>query len=342
MPSPTTGAVTPVPTHCPYCSLQCGMTLTPREQGAGPVLEVAGRELPDQPRRALREGPLVGRAARPPRPADRRPLVRDHRDEPFREATWDEAYDRIATALTVAQERHGRDAAGLLRRRRADQREGLPGRQVRPGRAAQRRRSTTTAASACRRPRPRRPRRSGSTAGMPFPLADIARADTVLLVGSNPADTMPPAMRWFAAGRERGARHLVVDPRYTATAATRRRAPAAGARHRPRAGQRAAAPRDQAPARRRGLRRRAHHRLAARSGARCASTGPTASSGSPASRCAVMERAVHLLAASRATMILSARGAEQHAKGSDTALAWINLALALGLPGRPVLRAGRR
>jgi assimilatory nitrate reductase catalytic subunit len=34
-------------------------------------------------------------------------------------------------------------------------------------------------------------------------------------------------------------------------------------------------------------------------------------------------------------MILTARGAEQHSSGTDTAQAFINLALALGLPGRP-------
>lgn len=34
-------------------------------------------------------------------------------------------------------------------------------------------------------------------------------------------------------------------------------------------------------------------------------------------------------------MILTARGAEQHSHGTDTAQAFINLALALGLPGRP-------
>src|SRR3712207_8391069 len=36
----------------------------------------------------------------------------------------------------------------------------------------------------------------------PFPLSDIAEADVVVLVGSNPADTMPPAMQYFDAGRE--------------------------------------------------------------------------------------------------------------------------------------------
>jgi assimilatory nitrate reductase catalytic subunit len=33
-------------------------------------------------------------------------------------------------------------------------------------------------------------------------------------------------------------------------------------------------------------------------------------------------------------MVLTARGAEQHSRGTDTAQAFVNLALALGLPGR--------
>jgi assimilatory nitrate reductase catalytic subunit len=58
----------------------------------------------------------------------------------------------------------------------------------------------------------------GVDRGLPFPLADVAGADVILLVGSNPADTLPPAMQWFEAGRERGARHVVADPRATSTA----------------------------------------------------------------------------------------------------------------------------
>jgi len=48
-------------------------------------------------------------------------------------------------------------------------------------------------------------------------------------------------------------------------------------------------------------------------------------------------RAVHLLAeAQDGAMILTARGPEQHAQGTDAVQALINLALALGLPGRPL------
>src|SRR6201999_2904824 len=59
----------------------------------------------------------------------------------------------------------------------------------------------------------------GIDRGMPFPLADVAEADAVLLVGSNPADTMPPAMQFLDAGRARGARPIVIHPRAHAPAA---------------------------------------------------------------------------------------------------------------------------
>ncbi len=58
----------------------------------------------------------------------------------------------------------------------------------------------------------------GIDRGLPFPLADIAAADVILLVGANPADTMPPAMQWFDQGRSRGATHITIDPRRSPTA----------------------------------------------------------------------------------------------------------------------------
>ncbi|MEJ2869694.1 molybdopterin oxidoreductase family protein [Actinomycetospora sp. OC33-EN08] len=325
-------AAGPIDTHCPYCSLQCGMTITARPESAGGGYAVAGANFPTNRGGLCEKGLSAAELLVHP---DRltTPLVRDHRDEPFRGATWDEALDRVAAGLTVAQERFGPDAAGLfggggLTNEKAYQ----AGKFVRVAlRSASidynGRFCMSSAASASTRA-------FGIDRGMPFPLADVARADTVLLVGSNPADTMPPAMRWFAAGRERGARHLVVDPRYTATAA------AADVHLQPVPGT------DLALAN--GLLHLAIKlRLVDTAYVADRTTGWDAVrraarqywpdrveriTGVPVR---VMERTVRMLAESRATMILSARGAEQHATGSDTALAWINLALALGLPGRP-------
>ncbi|MDL5155005.1 molybdopterin oxidoreductase family protein [Actinomycetospora termitidis] len=322
----------PVDTHCPYCSLQCGMTITARPEAEGGGYEVDGANFPTNRGALCEKGrSSVELLAHPDRLTT--PLVRDHRDEPFREATWDEALDRVVAGLTVARERFGPDAAGLfggggLTNEKAYQ----AGKFVRVALGSASidyngRFCMSSAAAASNKA-------FGIDRGMPFPLADVARADTVMLVGSNPADTMPPAMRWFAAGRERGARHLVVDPRYTATAA------AADVHLQPVPGT------DLALAN--GLLHLAiKHRLVDTAYVADRTTGWDAVrramrqywpdrveriTGVPVR---VMERAVRMLAESRATMILSARGAEQHAKGSDTALAWINLALALGLPGRP-------
>ncbi|MEJ2862741.1 molybdopterin oxidoreductase family protein [Actinomycetospora flava] len=321
-----------VSTHCPYCSLQCAMTLTPREHGAGPVLEVTGAPFPTNRGGLCEKGLSAAELlAHPDRLTT--PLVRDARNEPFRAATWDEALQRIVDGLTVAQERYGPDAAGLfggggMTNEKAYQAGKFVRVALRSASIDYNGRFCMSSAAAAAT------RAFGVDRGMPFPLSDIARADTVLLVGSNPADVMPPAMRWFAAGRERGAQHLVVDPRYTATAA------ASDVHLQPVPGT------DLALAN--GLLHLAvKHRLV--------DTAYIAerTSGWPALKRAlrqywpdrveritgvpvrVMERAVRVLAESRATMILSGRGAEQHAKGSDTALAWINLALALGLPGRP-------
>ncbi|WP_460611579.1 NAD(P)H-binding protein, partial [Hymenobacter terrigena] len=46
-------------------------------------------------------------------------------------------------------------------------------------------------------------------------------------------------------------------------------------------------------------------------------------------------RVAALLAGARNAYVLTARGTEQHATGADTVTAWINLALALGLPPVP-------
>ena len=48
-----------------------------------------------------------------------------------------------------------------------------------------------------------------------------------------------------------------------------------------------------------------------------------------------LRETVHTLAEAESAMILTARGAEQHSNGTETAQAYINLALALGLVGRP-------
>ena len=275
----------PTLSHCPYCSLQCGITMTPAVAGRPQLTLQPQQDFPtnrgglcakgwtaasllDHPDRLLT--PLVRTV-----PGDRR-----SRCAP---ASWDEALDLVAAGITAAQQKYGRDGVGCLRRRRPDQREGLPARQVRPGGAAHSaidyngRFCMSSAATAGNRA-------FGVDRGLPFPLADIAEAAAVLLVGGNPADTMPPAMQYFDAGRANGAVHIVVDPRRPRPRPARAVAPAAAARHRPGPGQRPAAHRDPRGPDRRGVHRRPHHgfRRGPRRGRR--RTGRTGWSGSPVCR----------------------------------------------------------
>ena len=48
---------------------------------------------------------------------------------------------------------------------------------------------------------------------------DLKNADVILVMGSNPASNHPISMKWIMRAREKGAKLLCVDPRFTQTAA---------------------------------------------------------------------------------------------------------------------------
>ncbi len=173
----------------------------------------------------------------------------------------------------------------------------------------------------------------GVDRGLPFPVTDLDNADVVLLAGANVAETMPPFV-----GHLTGADLIVVDPRRSATAelAALHLQPAPG--HGSGAGAGSAA--------RRG-------RRWPPGGATTCATAPPASttpggswraggrngwSGSPGCRSPTSARACAMLAEANYAYLLTGRGTEQHANGTDTVSAWINLCLALGLPGTAGLR----
>lgn len=47
---------------------------------------------------------------------------------------------------------------------------------------------------------------------------DLRNADVILVMGSNPAENHPISMKWILKAKERGAKLIVVDPRFTRTA----------------------------------------------------------------------------------------------------------------------------
>ncbi len=319
-------------THCPYCSLQCGISMLdgpgrptlqpledfPTNRGGLCAKGWTAADLLDHPDRLL--APQV-RAV----PGDR--------DSPLRPASWDEALDRVAAALAGSTERHGPDSVGCFGGGGlTNEKAYLLGKFARVALRTSAidyngRFCMSSAAAAANRA-------FGIDRGLPFPLADIAGAQAVLVVGGNPAETMPPAMQFFEAGRALGAQHVVVDPRATPTArgSTLHLQPTPGT--------------DLALAN--GL-----LHLVLREGYLDADYVAARTTGFAAVRAAVagywpdrveritgvpeahLRQTVRILGEARSAVILTARGAEQHSTGTDTAQAYANLALALGLPGRP-------
>nr|WP_269085621.1 molybdopterin-dependent oxidoreductase [Nonomuraea pusilla] len=304
-------------THCPYCALQCGMEIgTGREITITPRTDVPANASGALCQKGWTAAELLTNGSRLTTP-----LLHG---EPV---AWEAALDHVAARLSEIRAEHGPDAVavfggGGLTNEKAYTlgkfaRVALGTSQIDyNGRFCM---SSAAAASI---------RAFGMDRGLPFPVTDLAGADVVLLAGANVAETMPPFVRHLE-----GPRTIVVDPRRTPTA---RRAwlhlqPAPGT--------------DLALALgllhlvvAEGLVDEAY--VAGRTSGfeevrtSLASWWPERVeriTGVPVYR---MRQAVRALAATGRAYVLTGRGVEQHAKGTDTVTAFVNLALALGLPGR--------
>ncbi|MEU8553821.1 nitrite reductase [Streptomyces sp. LRa12] len=327
-----TGTRTPAttPTHCPYCALQCGMNLTPVEGG---TVEVSERT--DFP---VNRGALCGKgrtAAAVLAPGARltSPLVRSG-DGALVPAGWDEALDRIAGNLERTRARYGADALGVfggggLTNEKAYALGKFARVVLGTSQIDYNGRFCMSSAAAAGT------RAFGLDRGLPFPLEDVPRTGCVILVGSNPAETMPPSLRYFTELRENGGTLIVVDPRRTRTAeqADLHLAPrpgtdlalALGMLHLVVAEGRV----DEAYV---------EERTSGWEEARAAAMAHWPEYVERITGVSVPElrEAVRLFCAPEAAMVLTARGPEQQAKGTDTVGAWINLCLATGRAGRPL------
>lgn len=261
------------------------------------------------------------------------PLMRDRKGDDLRPVSWDEALSRITAEIGAVQARYGRDAVGVFGGGGlTNEKAYLLGKFARVALRTSNidyngRFCMASAAGAGIKA-------FGVDRGLPFPLEDIPGAETILLIGSNTAETMPPIMQYFDEQKRRGGKLIVVDPRVTATAESATlhlqitpgtdAALANGLLH--------IATRD-------GL--LDHSFIAARTTGYEAVQRLIASywpdrveriTGVPVEQ---LTEAAHLLGEAATAMFLTARGAEQQSKGVDNVLAFINLALALGKVGKP-------
>ena len=320
-------------THCPYCAFQCGMTVTEDEEptGARTLSIQADADFPVNRGQMCIKGftsaSLLDHPARL-----RSPLLRSSSGR-LVPARWETALDFVAETLSALRARHGASAlaafgSGALTNEKAY----LLGKFVRvvlrsPNIDYNGRYCMASAAAG-------QNRAFGVDRGLPFPVADIAEANLLMLWGSNCAETMPPIMQWIYEQKSRGGELVVVDPRRTDTA-------------------RAASLHLQlTPGTDLALANGLLH-LAVREKLIDARYIESRTEGFDDTRRSVMAthpahverltgisiddqlRAVRMLAGAERSMALSGRGSEQQTKGTDTVLALINLMLALGKVGKP-------
>ena len=320
---------TSTPTHCPYCALQCGMNLV----NSGETISVESR--PDFP---TNKGGMCQKGwtsaellSHPERLTS--PLVRDRKGSPLRKASWDEALDKVASGFLELKRAFGSDSVGVfggggLTNEKAYSLGKFARVALQTSQIDYNGRFCMSSASAANL------KAFGVDRGLPFPLEDIPRANAILLVGSNLAETMPPIMQYFDEQRRNGGDLIVVDPRQTVTAQSAtlflQLTPGTDA---------ALANGILNIAITEGLvdwdfieTRTIGFDEVRRSVGAYWPDRVERITGVPVRK---LTQAAHILGEAGSAMVLTARGPEQQSSGVNNVLAYINIALALGHAGKP-------
>lgn len=337
-------------THCPYCALQCAMTLTPAAAsapaGALPAragepdqpavpLEVSGRDFPTNRGGLCRKGWTSASLLRHNGRVTE-PMLKGS-DGVHQPISWDQALALITAAVKETQQQYGNDAVGVfggggLTNEKAYMLGKFARLALRTSRIDYNGRFCMSSAAAAGN------RAFGVDRGLPFPVTDLNSASVILMLGSNVAETMPPFVQHLQGARDRGGL-IVVDPRRSATAAFT--SDGGGLHLQPTPGTDLAlllgishvvVHEGFVDAQYVAQRTSGYPELV-RSLAAFWPERVQSITGVPATL--IRETARRLAQGARAggSYILSGRGVEQHVDGTDTATAAINLSLLLGLPG---------
>ncbi len=317
-----------VATHCPYCAFQCGMLLG----GSPQQLWIEGdKSFPvNRGGLCLKGWTSPQTLAHPERlqtPLKRQP------DGRLLPVSWEEALDSIVQQIQATQQHYGKEAVGVFGSGALTNEEAyLLGKFARLALNTSQidyngRFCMSSAAEAMNRA-------FGLDRGLPFPLEDLAQAEVILLAGSNIAETMPPLMQYLDRQQRAGGLLITVDPRHSVTARS-------GQRH-----LQLTPGSDAVLANgllhiliRDGLldeeyiAQRTSHFEAAR--AMAAAYWPERVERLTGVPERDLTEVAHLLGQARSVIILTGRGVEQQRQGVTNVLAYINVALALGVVGKP-------
>ena len=203
---------------CPLCEACCGLEIKVRERQ---VVSIRGHEADTFSAGYICPKGVALKDLHEDPDRLRTPLIK--RNGVFEPASWEEAYAEIARRLPAVMQTHGRNATGVVIGNPAAHKIGLLLYFPRLAKALGTR-NIFTAATLDQMPRHLS---SGLLFGhwMTVPVPDIARCDTLVVLGANPVAsngsmwTVPDFRGKAKAMQARGGRLVVIDPRRTETAA---------------------------------------------------------------------------------------------------------------------------
>ena len=208
---------------CPYCGVGCQLTYHVKDNR---IVRVEGRDGPANHGRLCVKGrygfDYVHHRHRLTRPLIRREGVPKHADfsvdpdrwqDVFREATWDEALALAAGGLKSLRDAHGpRSLAGFGSAKGSNEEAYLFQKLVRTGFRSN---NVDHCTRLCHASSVAALMEGVSSGAVSNQVNDVAQAEVIFVIGSNPTVNHPVAATWMKNAVRRGAKLIVADPRRT-------------------------------------------------------------------------------------------------------------------------------
>ncbi|WP_255570523.1 molybdopterin oxidoreductase family protein [Cohnella sp. CFH 77786] len=209
----------PLRSHCCYCSMQCGIEVSPDAAGTGWEIKPSS-DFPVATGRLCQKGfNAMGHVLHPDRlsvPLGRERKPDGHLPERLNPFTWDEALDEIASKLKTLRKLHGPDSVAVFGGGSlTNEMSYLLGKFARVALGTRyidyNGRYCMSSAAAAQH------LAFGIDRGLNFPLDEIPRAKYIILAGTNIAECQPTMMPYLLAAKKQGAVIVTIDPRNTMT-----------------------------------------------------------------------------------------------------------------------------
>jgi formate dehydrogenase major subunit len=206
---------------CPYCGVGCQLTYNVKDNK---ILHVEGRDGPANHKRLCVKGrygfdyahhaqrltvPLIRRTDAPKRGDFS--MDPDRVDEVFREASWEEALDLVASQFVAIRDTHGKKTlAGFGSAKCSNEEAYLFQKLIRTGFGSNNVDHCTRLCHASSVVALLEGIGSGAVSN---PVMDVMKADVVIIIGANPTVNHPVAATWIKNAARNGTRLIVIDPR---------------------------------------------------------------------------------------------------------------------------------